>query len=85
MINYNVVDDVGVVMNPMLLKGQILSLDGKTAFESQASGSDPLALGRQVGEDLAQPPRISLQQRGHLGFDQADALCACASLPCCAA
>lgn len=36
----------------LLLKGQILSLDGKTAFESQASGSDPLALGRQVGEDL---------------------------------
>ncbi|MGV8833121.1 MAG: hydroxymethylbilane synthase [Devosia sp.] len=34
------------------LKGQILSLDGQTAFESAATGRDPLAVGRQVGEDL---------------------------------
>jgi hydroxymethylbilane synthase len=36
----------------LLLKGQILSLDGKTAFESAATGTDPAALGRQVGDDL---------------------------------
>lgn len=36
----------------LTLKGQILSLDGKTAFDSAATGSDPEALGRQVGEDL---------------------------------
>ena len=36
----------------LTLKGQILSLDGQAAFESQASGSDPLAVGRKVGEDL---------------------------------
>jgi hydroxymethylbilane synthase len=36
----------------LILKGQILSLDGRTAFESAASGSDPEALGRQVGADL---------------------------------
>ena len=36
----------------LTLKGQILSLDGQTAFDSVASGSDPYALGRQVGEDL---------------------------------
>jgi len=36
----------------LMLKGQILSLDGKTAFDSVATGSDPEALGRQVGEDL---------------------------------
>ena len=36
----------------LVLKGQILSLDGKTAFESAATGTDPEALGRQVGEDL---------------------------------
>ena len=36
----------------LVLKGQILSLDGSTAFESAATGSDPVALGRQVGEDL---------------------------------
>jgi hydroxymethylbilane synthase len=34
------------------LEGQILSLDGQTAFESAASAADPLALGRKVGEDL---------------------------------
>ena len=34
------------------LKGQILSLDGKTAFDSAATGTDPLALGQKVGEDL---------------------------------
>jgi len=34
------------------LKGQILSLDGKTAFDSAASGTDPAALGRQVGDEL---------------------------------
>jgi hydroxymethylbilane synthase len=36
----------------LTLKGQILSLDGRTAFESAASGSGPEALGRQVGADL---------------------------------
>ena len=36
----------------LTLKGQILSLDGRTAFDSVATGSDPEALGRQVGEDL---------------------------------
>ena len=36
----------------LTLKGQILSLDGKTAFDSAASGTDPIALGRQVGDDL---------------------------------
>jgi len=36
----------------LTLKGQILSLDGRTAFDSVAMGSDPEALGRQVGEDL---------------------------------
>ena len=36
----------------LVLKGQILSLDGKTAFDSAASGTDPEALGRQVGDDL---------------------------------
>ncbi|UJW84261.1 hydroxymethylbilane synthase [Devosia sp. SL43] len=36
----------------LTLKGQILSLDGKTAFDSVATGTDPIALGRQVGDDL---------------------------------
>lgn len=36
----------------LTLRGQILSLDGKTAFDSAASGTDPMRLGRQVGEDL---------------------------------
>jgi hydroxymethylbilane synthase len=36
----------------LTLKGQILSLDGKTAFDSAATGTDPESLGRQVGEDL---------------------------------
>ncbi|WEK04280.1 MAG: hydroxymethylbilane synthase [Candidatus Devosia phytovorans] len=36
----------------LTLKGQILSLDGKTAFDSAATGTDPIALGRQVGDDL---------------------------------
>lgn len=36
----------------LVLKGQILSLDGKTAFDSAASGTDPERLGRQLGEDL---------------------------------
>ncbi|MFK4810810.1 hydroxymethylbilane synthase [Devosia sp. ZW T5_3] len=36
----------------LTLKGQILSLDGKTAFDSEATGTDPLALGKQVGDDL---------------------------------
>ncbi|HTO27879.1 MAG TPA: hydroxymethylbilane synthase [Devosia sp.] len=36
----------------LVLKGQILSLDGKTAFDSVASGTDPVLIGRQVGEDL---------------------------------
>jgi hydroxymethylbilane synthase len=36
----------------LTLKGQILSLDGKTAFDSAATGSDPVALGKEVGDDL---------------------------------
>ena len=36
----------------LTLKGQILSLDGRTEFNSAATGSDPEALGRQVGQDL---------------------------------
>ena len=36
----------------LTLKGQILSLDGKTAFDSVATGSDPQTVGREVGEDL---------------------------------
>ena len=36
----------------LTLKGQILSLDGRTTFNSTATGSDPEALGRQVGQDL---------------------------------
>ena len=36
----------------LTLQGQILSLDGQTSFESRATGSDPIALGRQVGDDL---------------------------------
>jgi len=36
----------------LTLKGQILSLDGRTAFDSAAEGTDPIKLGRQVGEDL---------------------------------
>jgi hydroxymethylbilane synthase len=36
----------------LTLKGQILSLDGRTEFNSAATGSDPEALGRQVGDDL---------------------------------
>ena len=47
---------VGALSRPsggtLTLKGQILSLDGKTAFDSEASGTDPVALGRQVGDDL---------------------------------
>ena len=34
------------------LTGEILSLDGRTSFRSQASGTDPDAVGRKVGEDL---------------------------------
>src|SRR5690606_16029676 len=36
----------------VVLKGQILSLDGQTAFDSIASGTDPLVVGQKVGEDL---------------------------------
>lgn len=36
----------------LTLKGQILSLDGKTEFKSAASGIDPERLGREVGQDL---------------------------------
>ena len=36
----------------LTLKGQILSLDGRTAFDSAATGTDPLALGQQIGNDL---------------------------------
>jgi hydroxymethylbilane synthase len=36
----------------LTLRGQILSLDGKTAFDSGASGADPKKLGQEVGEDL---------------------------------
>lgn len=38
--------------NMLTLKGQILSLDGRTVFDSAATGTDPEALGRRVGEDL---------------------------------
>lgn len=38
--------------NSLSLKGQILSLDGQTAFESFANGTDPELLGKQVGDDL---------------------------------
>ncbi|KKB07750.1 hydroxymethylbilane synthase [Devosia chinhatensis] len=34
------------------LCGEILSLDGQTSFQAQATGSDPVALGEQVGRDL---------------------------------
>lgn len=36
----------------LTLRGQILSLDGKTAFDSAATGADPVALGKTVGDDL---------------------------------
>ena len=36
----------------LTLKGQILSLDGKTAFEAAASGNNPEQLGRKVGQEL---------------------------------
>ncbi len=36
----------------LTLKGQILSLDGKTAFDSAATGSDPVELGKKIGDDL---------------------------------
>ncbi|SEQ24929.1 hydroxymethylbilane synthase [Devosia sp. YR412] len=36
----------------LTLKGQILSLDGKTSFESAATGSDAQALGQKVGQEL---------------------------------
>ena len=36
----------------LTLKGQILSLDGKTAFDSAATGTDPETVGREVGADL---------------------------------
>lgn len=36
----------------LTLKGQILSLDGRTAFDSAATGTDPLALGKKIGDDL---------------------------------
>jgi hydroxymethylbilane synthase len=36
----------------LVLRGEILSLDGQTSFQSAAEGDDPLALGRQVGADL---------------------------------
>jgi hydroxymethylbilane synthase len=36
----------------LTLRGQILSLDGKTAFDSAATGTDPVALGKRVGDDL---------------------------------
>ena len=34
------------------LQGQILSLDGKTEFHTSASGTDPVAVGQQVGQTL---------------------------------
>jgi len=36
----------------LTLRGQILSLDGSTAFDSVATGTDPIALGEQIGADL---------------------------------
>lgn len=41
-----------VAGNMLTLKGEILSLDGQTTFRAEASGSDPEAIGRQVGRDL---------------------------------
>lgn len=42
----------GSANGQLTLRSQILSLDGRDCFESAASGTDPLAIGRQVGEDL---------------------------------
>lgn len=36
----------------LLLKGEILSLDGQTSFRAEASGGDPRELGETVGRDL---------------------------------
>ncbi len=36
----------------LTLRGEILSLDGQTAFESMAEGADPIAVGEAVGKDL---------------------------------
>ncbi|NGP16649.1 hydroxymethylbilane synthase [Devosia aurantiaca] len=36
----------------LLLKGEILSLDGQTSFHAEGAGSDPSALGEQVGREL---------------------------------
>ena len=36
----------------LTLRGQILSLDGSTAFDSVATGTDPIALGEEIGADL---------------------------------
>jgi hydroxymethylbilane synthase len=38
--------------NHIHLKGEILSLDGKVSFTSEASGSDAFAIGERVGHDL---------------------------------
>lgn len=38
--------------NLVTLKGQILSLDGQTEFHTSASGTDPVAVGQQVGQTL---------------------------------
>ncbi|MBE7732696.1 hydroxymethylbilane synthase [Devosia faecipullorum] len=38
--------------NMLTLKGEILSLDGQTTFRAEASGTDPEAIGQQVGKDL---------------------------------
>ena len=36
----------------LILKGEILSLDGQTSFRAEAGGVDPRALGEKVGRDL---------------------------------
>jgi hydroxymethylbilane synthase len=36
----------------LTLSGEILSLDGQTSFRAEASGGDPEAIGRKVGEAL---------------------------------
>lgn len=42
----------GIDGDRLTLKGEILSLDGKTSFRAEAVGTDPEALGETVGRDL---------------------------------
>jgi hydroxymethylbilane synthase len=45
------------------LRGEILSLDGQTSFQSEAEGDDPISLGETVGLDL-------VAQAGQNWFEQ---------------